>query len=336
MKQRLIALLLIILKTTTMKKLIKSYNKRLRFLSYGILCILMLLTIGILESYGVNIFSASGVCIASGMALIGNIEGTSDKDSAGAQIASKVWLIHTKQLDLSTSFPVAADGKIGTIPLQSGEYMHYFESIEDSQEDKSAGTKGDVTTEVKNTFSFILGGNKRKAVQFLEDLAGESFIIIYQMAGDRKYYVLGNDLKPMKLQSFERTNNKTQRSVTLTFENTSFVQPLEYTGNIITQEASAIAADATSVAVSSADVYKTSSVNTQATVIAGFTGIAAADVGRTITIQGGGGTYPSKISSTTAIILKDDAQWTGNAGSSIVLRVFDETTFVEESRIQTA
>lgn len=319
-----------------MKNARKKYNRKLRFLGYGIFTILMLLTVCILQAQGIDLFSASGLCAAGTMALIGNVEGTSDKDSAGAQIVNKIWLIHIKQIDPNAIFPVAADGKLGTIPLLAGEYMHYFESIVDSQEDKSAGTKGDVTTEVKNTFSLVFGGNNRKLSMFLEEMAGESFIIIYRMASDRKYYVLGNDLKPMKLQSFERTNNKTQRSVTLTFENTSFVQPLEYVGAIVTQEPSAIAADAVSLAVTNADVYQASAANTKETVINAFTGIAAVDVGRTITIKGGGGAFPSKIASTASFILKEDAEWTGNAGSSIVLKIFDTTTLVEESRVQTA
>lgn len=296
----------------------------------------MLLTVGILQAHGIDMFSASGLCAAGTMAMIGNVEATSDKDSAGAQIVSKIWLIHTKQIDSDVAFPLAADGKLGTIPLLAGEVMHYYESIIDSQEDKSDGTKGDVTTEVKNSFSFILGGDNPKLRMFLEEMAGERFIIIYRMASDRKYYVLGNDLKPMKLQSFNRSNNKTQRSVTLTFENTSFVQPLEYVGAIVTQEPSAIAADAVSLAVTSASEYKASPANTKETIINAFTGIAAADVGRTITIKGGGGAFPTKIASIASIILRDDLEWVGNAGSSIVLKIFDTTTLVEESRVQTA
>lgn len=320
-----------------MKNARKKYNARLRVLMYCTFSILMLLTVAILQAHGVDLMSASGICAAGTMALIGNVEATSDKDSAGAQIVSKIWLIHTKQIDPDVAFPLAADGKLGTIPLLAGEVMHYFESIIDSQEDKSDGTKGDVTTEVKNTFSFILGGDNPKLRMFLEEMAGERFIIIYRMAPDRKYYVLGNDLKPMKLQSFNRSNNKTQRSVTLTFENTSFVQPLEYVGAIVTQEPSAIAADAVSLAVTgNASEYKTSSANTKETVINAFTGIAAADVGRTITIKGGGGAFPTKIASIASIILRDDQEWIGNAGSSIVLKIFDTTTLVEESRVQTA
>lgn len=319
-----------------MKNARKKYNARLRILTYGIFAILMLLTVGILQAHGIDMFSASGLCAAGTMAMIGNVEATSDKDSAGAQIVSKIWLIHTKQIDSDVAFPLAADGKLGTIPLLAGEVMHYYESIIDSQEDKSDGTKGDVTTEVKNSFSFILGGDNPKLRMFLEEMAGERFIIIYRMASDRKYYVLGNDLKPMKLQSFNRSNNKTQRSVTLTFENTSFVQPLEYVGAIVTQEPSAIAADAVSLAVTSASEYKASPANTKETIINAFTGIAAADVGRTITIKGGGGAFPTKIASIASIILRDDLEWVGNAGSSIVLKIFDTTTLVEESRVQTA
>lgn len=278
--------------------------------------------------------SASGVMCAS-MALIGNIARVSDKFTAGKQIIARVILITLDQIDDSVPFPTPnAAREVGTIPLKKGENMHSFQAIDDSLEDKSSGSKGDITTEVTNEFTFILGGHRGQIHQFLEDHAGDRFIIIYQMT-DRSYWVLGNDLKPMLLKSFERLNGKDSRSATVTFGNTSFEQPYKYVGTIVTVAPVAIAADATTIAFTAAQQY-TTGANTKATTIATFTGLSASDIGRTVEICGGGGNNPTQIQETEGIILRGGEKWTGNAGSSIIFQVLDANTLVEVSRVQTA
>ncbi|MBR2478337.1 MAG: hypothetical protein IKB48_05740 [Bacteroidales bacterium] len=278
--------------------------------------------------------SASGVMCAS-MALIGNIGRVSDKFTAGKQIIARVILITLDQIDESVPFPTPnAAREVGTIPLKKGEFMHSFQAIDDSLEDKSSGSKGDITTEVTNEFTFILGGHRGQIHQFLEDHAGDRFIIIYQMT-DRSYWVLGNDLKPMLLKSFERLNGKDSRSATVTFGNTSFEQPYKYVGSIVTVPPVELAADATSIAFSAAQQYTTGD-NAGATTIATFSGLSASDIGRTVEICGGGGAYPTQIAETDGIILRGGETWIGNAGSSIVFQVLDANTLVEVSRVQTA
>lgn len=317
---------------------LRARKSLIRLFLLGSACLMIS---AVLMEYGADILGClgiftPGVSYAIGMATIGNLGATSDRDSSGAQICMRIWLVHRQQLDPNVAFPLPdADGCVGTISLLTGEVMHYFEAINDSMEDKSSGTKGDVTTEVKNSFSFIVGGNKKKAIQFMEEFAGEGFIIIYQMADDRKFYILGTELKPMFLQAFERTNNKSQRSVQFTFENTSFLQVKEYTGSIIKAPDVILAANASSIAFTAADNYKTGP-NTAATVISAFSGLSKGDVGRVITITGGGGAFPSTIESSTNILLKDDESWNATSGSRITLKVFDTTTLVEISRVQRA
>lgn len=278
--------------------------------------------------------SASGVMCAS-MALIGNIGRVSDKFTAGKQIISKVILITLDQVDDTVPFPTPnAARELGTIPLKKGEHMHIFQAIDDSLEDKSSGSKGDITTEVTNEFSFILGGHRTQIHQFLEEHAGDRFILIYQMS-DRSYWVVGNDLKPMLLKSFERLNGKDSRSATVTFGNTSFEQPYKYVGAITTVAPVELAANTTNVAFTSAQQYTTGD-NTSATIIATFSGLSASDIGRTVEICGGGGAHPSQIAETDGIILRGGETWIGNAGSSIIFQVLDANTLVEVSRVQTA
>lgn len=279
--------------------------------------------------------ASSGV-ICMSMGLIGNIARVSDKHTAGKQIIAKVIMIALDQVDETVPFPTPnAAREIGTIPLKPGEHMHVFQAIDDSIEDKSSGSKGDITTEVTNEFTYILGGHRAQIHQFLEDHAGDRFIIIYQMS-DRSYWVLGNDLKPMLLKSFERLNGKDSRSATVTFGNTSFEQPYRYVGAIVTAAPVDLAADATNIAFTASQQYTTSAANTGVTTITTFSGLSASDIGRTVEICGAGGAYPTQISETEGIVLRGGETWKGNAGSSIIFQVLDANTLIEVSRVQTA
>ena len=321
----------------------RDYNRKRKSILGKILLIPMLIAVAfalaiIADSVSIDQLltagSASGVICCS-MALIGNIGRVSDKHTAGKQIISKIHLVTLDQIDETTPFPMPNQAReVGSIPLKKGEYMHTYSVIDDSIEDKSSGSKGDITTEVTNEFSFILGGHRPQIHQFLEDHAGDSFIIIYQMT-DRSYWILGNDLKPMILKSFERLNGKDSRSATVTFGNTSFEQPYKYVGAIVTVQPVALAADATSVAFTAAQQY-TTGANTKATTIAAFTGLSGSDIGRTVEICGGGGANPSQIQETEGIVLRGGEKWIGNAGSSIIFQVLDANTLVEVSRVQTA
>ena len=275
------------------------------------------------------------------MALIGDIEGVSDRITAGSQISAKVWLVHVdSQLNVDVPFPVPnASREMGTIPLKPGETMHYFVAIDDSITDSSKGDKGDVTTNVTNTITFIMGGNRNQLLQFYEEYAGGRFIVIYQLSSDKKYYIMGNDVKPMILKSYERKNDKDSRSITFTFENKSFDQPCYYVGDIVRGAPAVIATDATTLTIQSGkSVYNTPSNNTAARVLDDVAGIADADKGRVIDIVGTGGNYPLSIDSNETFLLIDKQRWTANAGSRISFKVLDAITLVEVegSRVQTA
>lgn len=217
--------------------------------------------------------------------------------------------------------------------------MHYFVAIDDSITDSSKGDKGDVTTNVTNTITFIMGGNRNQLLQFYEEYAGGRFIVIYQLSSDKKYYIMGNDVKPMILKSYERKNDKDSRSITFTFENKSFDQPCYYVGDIVRGAPAVIATDATTLTIQSGkSVYNTPSNNTAARVLDDVAGIADADKGRVIDIVGTGGNYPLSIDSNETFLLIDKQRWTANAGSRISFKVLDAITLVEVegSRVQTA
>lgn len=321
-----------------MKKYKLKFNKRLILIfSLGIV-VLGVIAAAFLSYTGIDVWAALGLT-GSGtsyavMSAIGNIERVGDKETSGYQISARIWLISVdEQVDDTVPFPKAnAAGEVGTIPLREGEYMHYFDVIDDTISDSSKGEKGDITTVVTNTIEFTLGGYRRNIQQFMEDHPGGRFLIIYQMNDDASYYIVGTLLKPMILKSFERTN-KDSRSVKLTFENKSFQQPQKYVGSIIRDEPAILDPDVTVFnVVSNKQQYKTG-VNTAETKLASISGLTDNDEARIIEIIGTGGEHPTIIEDGVNFILKKGTAWTGHSGSRISFKVFDENTLVEVSRI---
>ena len=279
-----------------------------------------------------------GGTVLASMAVIGNIEQTSERSKAGHQIGYKVWLIARDQIDSTVPFPTPnAAREVGSVTLKSGELMHYFEAIDDTLKDNSAGEKGEIATDVTNTFVFIMGGNPVKLISFLEEYAGRGFVIIFQECDSQTKYILGTLCKPMMLKSFNRANDGESKSVTLTFENKSFNQPLIYTGSIVAAAPVAVAAGSTNLAIEDNPQYQLAGHSAQVT-IATVSSIAPADYGRVIDVLGiASGSNPPKIADNTVFILIDGADWTANTGSRISFRILDDETLVEVSgtRIQT-
>ncbi|MFH0757341.1 MAG: hypothetical protein V2B15_08650 [Bacteroidota bacterium] len=281
--------------------------------------------------------SGGGVTLAS-MAGIGNIAGVNDQSTAGRQIAYKVWLVHVSQIDDDQAYPSPnANREVGTIPLLTGEYMHYFEAINDSLKDGSTGEKGEVTTDVTNSFGFTMGGDGAKLYDFIEEFAGGRFIVIYQKCSTGEYFITGTKCKPMILQNFDRKRDTEATAVTFTFQNKSFKQPYKYVGSITRTTPQTVAADATELAiVAGKDQYQLTD-NTGATAIATVSGINSNMYGNNIEVLGSGGDHASTIADNTVFILIDGTTWTANAGSKISFRIHDDATLVEipGTRVQT-
>ena len=282
---------------------------------------------------------ASGGFSLATMAAIGNIDGLSDRFSAGAQISAKLWLIHVdSQLDTSAPFPKPnLNREMGTIPLKPGERMHYFTAIDDTINDNSKGDKGDITTNVTNTLGFTMGGNRDNLLNFIEEYAGGRFILIYQICSEGVYYVMGTPCKPMVFKSFDRKNDKDSRSIQFTFENKGFNQPYKYRGEIIQGAPGVIATGSTTFTIQhDKGIYHTPSNNTSSIVLDAVSGLSNPDKGRIIDIIGTGGEFPLIIEHNDHFLLIDQETWTANTGSRISFRVLDTSTIVEveNSRVQ--
>jgi len=292
---------------------------------------------GIIDLSSAFELAGGGATLAT-MAAIGNLDGVNDQSTAGRQIAYKVWLVHVSQIDPDQAYPEPnANREVGTIPLSEGEYMHYFEAIDDTLTDGSTGEKGDITTDVTNSFGFTMGGDGAKLYDFIEEYAGGRFVIIYQKCSTGEYYIAGTKCKPMILQSFERKRDTEANAVTFTFQNKSFKQPYKYVGSITKTTPQTVAADATELAiVAGKDQYQLTD-NTVPTALATVSGITTSMYGNHIEVLGSGGDNPSTIADNTTFILIDGETWTGNAGSRISFRIHDDATLVEVpgTRVQT-
>lgn len=282
---------------------------------------------------------SGGTVLAGSMALIGDIEDTSDKDAAGSQIAYQVWLIHLSQVDQSVPFPKPnTNREVGTIPLKPGEFMYSFEA-HDIPTDDGKSEKGDFTTTNTNTFVIQMSGNRDKLLDFMEEFTGGKFIIIYRECESDNYFVMGNPCKPMILKTSERANNKEKRSVTFTFENTTWRQPYKYIGAIVRSEPVTLDADTDTLAiVANNDRYVLPDGTSSAVPVTQISGLTDNDKGRTITVTGAGSSNAATIEDGAAFVLEGGATWTAKTGSSITFRVLDTTRLVEVSgtRIQTA
>lgn len=322
-----------------MKNFGKKINRKyLTVFILGIMMAMFITTFSVSIANGHSFKEAlglgGGAVTLCSMSIIGNIKRVTDTHSTGGQIWARIYLATIDQLDEKFAFPMEnASGEVGQVHLLDGEFFHYFEAVHNTPDDKSALAKGDITSATTNTFGFTVAGDLAKIRKFCKEHAGDSFIIIYYIIESKEWRILGTKWKPMVLQSADRSNNKDSRSCAMTFQNIDLQQSSIYTGTIPEQDATVLAADATTIPFTSAqNQYKTNSANSAATVITLFSGLTSSDEGRIVEIIGGGGTNPSTIAETSGFILKSGETWTGAAGKSIRFRVLDASTLVEVDR----
>lgn len=290
----------------------------------------VIFTIFLLQEASAALMSGLGSTLFASMAIIGNIDDVSDRYTSGNDIAYQVYLINRKQIDPSVAFPKAnANREVGTLPLLDGEYMHYFEA-HTKPTFVGTGEKGDVTTTGTGTATVLMGGNRTKLLNFIEEFAGDKFIILFKEISSGQWFILGTYDDPFVLNNYENKHDADGRYVTFTFTRSSIFQPYIYAGSIITVPAGTHTADATALAVSKGiDQYEIPGGSAATYAIATVSGLTANDKGRYITLIGKGVTNAATIADSSAFILEDGATWTASVGSRITFRVMDPSTLVE-------
>lgn len=321
------------------KKVFKAVQQvQLRFFLFLMLIVAIPATVVALTDID-NSRPAVGVIGGTGLAsmlAIGNIEDVSDREVAGGAINYKVWLIHLKQIDDTVPFPKPnASREVGAVPLKSGQKPHFFEA-HDIPEYSGSGERGDLTISATKNFNIIMGGVRDKLLDFIEEFAGDKFIIIFQECESDEKYIVGTLCKPMVLKNFNVNHNKESRSVTYTFENNSIKQYHKYTGSV--SGAAPVlhsAGNATLTIQPGIDTYRIPNGSSTTYAIGAVAGLASNDEGRYITLLGEGTTNSATIAEASGFVLKNGATWTARTGSQITFRIFDQSTLVEVSRIQT-
>jgi hypothetical protein len=270
------------------------------------------------------------------MAAIGNIDQPSGRDTAPDQIGTRLYLVAREQVDDTVAFPSPnANRELGDIPLKAGEYMHYFDGIENSIKYTGTGEQGDISPTFGKTIPVIIKYSDA-ALNFVENYIGLGFILIWLVSETDIKETVGTFSKPVKLQKFEVKEDSDGKYISLEFGNKNWRQPLKYVGNIVTEAPTVVAADATNLPIGSNGNYQLSD-NAAPRVLVTVSGLASADYGRYVTIHA-----PAVVTNVTTIadnavyILRDGDTWTANPGSRIVFQVLDDATLVEVSRVQTA
>lgn len=321
------------------KKVLKASRQiHLRLFLFVMLIIAVPATYAALTDIG-NSQPAVGIVGGTGIAsmlAIGNIEDVSDNEVSGEALSYKVWLIHQSQIDDTVPFPKPnAAREVGAVPLKAGQKVHYF-MAHDIPQFTSTGERGDLTITGTNTFTIIMGGVRDQLLNFIEKFAGGKFIVIFQECESDNRYIVGTPCKPMVLKNYALKNDKENRSVTFTFENSSIRQYHKYTGSVSGTAAVLHPAGNTTLTVQpGADTYRIPNGSSSTYAIGSVAGISSNDEGRYITLLGEGTTNAATISEVSGFVLKNGATWTAREGSQITFKVFDQSTLIEVSRIQT-
>lgn len=273
------------------------------------------------------------------MMVIGSIDDVSDRYTSGQKIAMEIYLIQIHQIDRTQPFPMPnANREVGQIPMLAGQYMQYFQA-HNKPTFVGSGEKGDVTTSGTNTFTAIMGGMRDKLLDFIEQYAGDKFVILFHEVESSQWYILGSYEDPMILSSFEGKHDGDGRYVTYTFTRSSVNQYYKYAGSLVTAPAATHTADATTLAINSTTgLYNIPGGTTATYDIAAVSGLAAADKGRYITLIGTGESNAATVADNAVFTLIDGATWTATNGSRITFVVLDSGTLVEVagSRVQAA
>lgn len=311
---------------------------QLRFLLFLMLIVAIPATVVALTEieHSKGAISVVGGTTMASMMAIGNIEGVSDREVAGEAISYKVWLIELSQIDDSVPFPRPnASREVGAVPLKPGQKPHYFVA-HDIPTYGGTGERGDLTIAGTNTFTIIMGGIRDQLLNFQEQYAGGKFIIIFQECDTGDRFIKGTLCKPMVMSNYNVANDKESKSITFTFTNRSITQYYKYTGSLSGGDPVLHPAGTAALAVQpGVDVYRIPDGAAATYAISSITGLATHDEGRYITLLGEGGSNAATIAEAAGIVLKNGATWTAKAGSQIVFRVFDTSTVVEVSRVQT-
>jgi hypothetical protein len=304
--------------------------RKKRCLFFGLLMAFAVLTVGCMYATGAatkeDFFKIGGgtIGVATIMGAVGDIDSVTNEKRVGKQVRAKLWVISEDQWDDTQAFPTRSGRERGNIPLKAGEYWHYIESVLDSPEPKTSAEEGDIASNITNELTFVLGGMEDDVLDLLETGLGKGFFVVWEICATGDKFIGGNGCKPLKLVSFTGGATKENTSLTLTFKNLCGEVWSKYVGNTPTEDPDTVAADAVTITMTDNPRYQLTDGTVAAVEITGFTSVTDADIGRTVTILGSGGTYPSTIGDGNDFLLIAGEEWEALANTQICFKVFKD------------
>lgn len=166
---------------------------------------------------------------------IPNIAPVSDLESAGKRIYNKMHLILEEDVDLTQEPEITIDDKVRTmaaLKLKEGAGLAEFNFAKFTPASASQGSNGDVTTEVTNTLTGTLAGDRVEIDNFIENFHGKGFFIIISDRISGKKYIYGRPRCPYYFTDHDKKKNSDNASCDVTFTSPFPFQPLEYLGEV--------------------------------------------------------------------------------------------------------
>jgi hypothetical protein len=320
------------------RKIVDLANmKRFKTLAFILSALLVVIAVSMYICGDITII-ASAKLLAGGVSYativgFGTIAGDPANElKVGKQVKNKLYFIEASQYDDNQTFPTG-NRSIGNIPLLSGQYWNTIEAVLDTPELSWKGTKGDLASTITNTAKFVLGGMGDDVFTLLEKGIGKGFYVVYEVCSTGEKWITGNGCKPAILKEFDGGSDKDKTGTTVTFECECGKMWVKYEGTTPTQAAATVAADATTITMTSNPQYQLTNGTSTAANITAFTGVTDSDIGRIVTLLGSGGTHPSTIDTGDSFIV--GSTWTALSGKQISFKVYKDTSvykFVEVSR----
>ena len=170
------------------------------------------------------------------MIKVPNIAAVSDLESAGKRIYNRIHLIQEEDVDLSAGEPEITISDtartMGALKLKEGAAIAHFDFAKFTAAATSQGSNGDVTTEVTNSLTGTLAGDRIEIDNFLESFHGKPFYIVVSDRINSKQYIYGRPRCPYYFTDHDKKKNSDNSSCDVTFSSPFPFQPLEYLGSV--------------------------------------------------------------------------------------------------------
>ena len=260
--------------------------------------------------------------------------GQQNNISKSTSLKYRLYLALLSQVEVD-NFPEAVQATISASPLLPGESFHYVDTLINSINPSSEA--GESPLNLVLTLSPSIEGISKETLSWFYLHHGERVIAIYERCLDKQKFIAGSPCSGgLLISGTIGALDNGNAGISLTLTGGECPEPIWfYDGPVPLSEAVAIAADATTFALTDNSQYLLAN-NTAATTLASISGITDDAVGRIIELAGAGSTFPTLIEPSATFILSNGVNFSAAQGSKISFRIIKTGTsayaFVEVYR----